>query len=294
MCRRRFLPGAMVAAMCLAATVASAEEPESVLAESRPAESATESGDERASGGDRIKLFDDSAHGALSEIVVEAKKPMSAASSDEIRARDFDLRPHSTLIEILNNVPGLVVAQHQGGAKAAQYLIRGFDSDHGTDFALYVDGTPVNLVSHAHGQGYADLNFVIPETGRTAHGRRVLLASIGTMAHDRAVAILARGLTDAGFHVTQAEPSADVAATIAAAPSDGAIVGISVRGPQGLAALPSLLAATGRGASTARYLFVGGDFTADDGARIAAQHRVRVFARDATTREVVDWLLEDR
>lgn len=157
--RRRFLPAAVVAAMCLA-TTAPAEEPESALAESRPVESS----EDKISGGDRIKLFDDGGHGALSEIVVEAKKPMSAASSDEIRARDFDLRPHSTLIEILNNVPGLVVAQHQGGAKAAQYLIRGFDSDHGTDFALFVDGTPVNLVSHAHGQGYADLNFVIPET----------------------------------------------------------------------------------------------------------------------------------
>src|SRR5262249_58235605 len=66
-------------------------------------------------------------------------------------------------IEILNNVPGLVVSQHQGGSKAPQYLIRGFDSDHGTDFALFVDGVPINLPSHAHGQGYADVNFLIPE-----------------------------------------------------------------------------------------------------------------------------------
>ena len=58
------------------------------------------------------------------------------------------------------------VAQHGGGGKADQYLIRGFDADHGTDFALYVDGIPVNMVSHAHGQGYADLGHVIPETVR--------------------------------------------------------------------------------------------------------------------------------
>lgn len=89
---------------------------------------------------------------------------MSAASADEIRAQDYALRPHATTQEILNNVPGVVVAQHQGGGKATQYLVRGFDADHGTDFAVFVDELPVNLVSHAHGQGYADLNFVIPET----------------------------------------------------------------------------------------------------------------------------------
>ncbi len=100
----------------------------------------------------------------VEEIVVQAKRPLSAASSDEIRARDYELRPHATTQEILNNVPGLVVAQHQGGGKATQYLIRGFDADHGTDFAVFVDDLPVNLPSHAHGQGYADLNFLIPET----------------------------------------------------------------------------------------------------------------------------------
>jgi outer membrane receptor protein involved in Fe transport len=100
----------------------------------------------------------------LEEVLVEAKRPLSAASSDEIRAQDYELRPHATTQEILNNIPGLVVNQHQGGGKAMQYLIRGFDSDHGTDLALFVDGLPVNLPTHGHGQGYADLNFLIPET----------------------------------------------------------------------------------------------------------------------------------
>ncbi len=100
----------------------------------------------------------------LDELVVEADKPLSAASSQVIRTRDYALRPHSTTQEILNNVPGLTVVQHQGGGKAVQYLIRGFDADHGTDFALFTDGIPVNMVTHAHGQGYADLNYLIPET----------------------------------------------------------------------------------------------------------------------------------
>jgi hypothetical protein len=100
----------------------------------------------------------------LDELVVEADKPLSAASSQVIRTRDYALRPHSTTQEILNNVPGLTVVQHQGGGKAVQYLIRGFDADHGTDFALFTDGIPVNMVTHGHGQGYADINYLIPET----------------------------------------------------------------------------------------------------------------------------------
>lgn len=101
---------------------------------------------------------------SLDEIVVLGQRPLSMSSSQEIRARDYETRPRSTTHEILNNVPGLVVAQHQGGAKAMQWLVRGFDADHGTDFAVFVDGLPVNLGTHGHGQGYADTNFVIPET----------------------------------------------------------------------------------------------------------------------------------
>ncbi len=99
----------------------------------------------------------------LKEMTVTEQRPTTAASSETIRARDYELRPHTTTQEILNNIPGLVVAQHQGGGKATQYFLRGFDADHGTDVAVFVDGLPVNMVSHAHGQGYADLNFLIPE-----------------------------------------------------------------------------------------------------------------------------------
>ena len=99
----------------------------------------------------------------LPELVVEATPVYSAASSDEINAKRFELRPHTRMIQLLNNIPGLVVAQHRGGNKAPQWLIRGFDADHGTDINVMVDELPVNLVSHAHGQGYADINFMIPE-----------------------------------------------------------------------------------------------------------------------------------
>lgn len=65
--------------------------------------------------------------------------------------------------EALEMVPGLIVTQHAGDGKANQYFLRGFNLDHGTDFATYVGGVPVNMPTHAHGQGYTDLNFLIPE-----------------------------------------------------------------------------------------------------------------------------------
>lgn len=76
---------------------------------------------------------------------------------------DIGLRPILNSQEILRMVPGLIMGQHAGGGKAEQIFLRGFDIDHGTDIRITVDGMPVNMVSHAHGQGYADLHFVIPE-----------------------------------------------------------------------------------------------------------------------------------
>ena len=77
---------------------------------------------------------------------------------------DIQNDPVKSSQEILRKVPGLLIGQHAGGGKAEQIFLRGFDIDHGTDVAISVDGMPVNMVSHAHGQGYADLHFVIPET----------------------------------------------------------------------------------------------------------------------------------
>lgn len=96
--------------------------------------------------------------------LVLGHKPISAASASEVRDRDFALRPIGSVQDILRVTPGLVMVQHSGGGKANQYFLRGFDADHGTDIALSVDGIPINLVSHAHGQGFADTNFIIPET----------------------------------------------------------------------------------------------------------------------------------
>ncbi len=79
---------------------------------------------------------------------------------------DLAVDPVRSSQELLQKVPGLIIGQHAGGGKAEQLFIRGFDVDHGTDVAISVDGLPVNMVSHAHGQGYADLHFVIPETVR--------------------------------------------------------------------------------------------------------------------------------
>ena len=77
---------------------------------------------------------------------------------------DLQTVPVNSSQEILRKAPGLFIGQHAGGGKAEQIFLRGFDIDHGTDIAISVDGMPVNMVSHAHGQGYADLHFVIPET----------------------------------------------------------------------------------------------------------------------------------
>ncbi|MEO0526142.1 MAG: TonB-dependent receptor [Bacteroidota bacterium] len=77
---------------------------------------------------------------------------------------DVKASPVKSAQEILRKVPGLIIGQHAGGGKAEQLFLRGFDVDHGTDIAIDVDGLPVNMPSHAHGQGYADLHFIIPET----------------------------------------------------------------------------------------------------------------------------------
>ncbi len=77
---------------------------------------------------------------------------------------DLNVQPVKSAQDLLRLVPGLFIAQHQGGGKAEQIFLRGFDADHGTDVNISADGIPVNLVSNAHGQGYADMHFIIPET----------------------------------------------------------------------------------------------------------------------------------
>ncbi|MBI5131233.1 MAG: TonB-dependent receptor [Rhodopseudomonas palustris] len=86
-----------------------------------------------------------------------------AASARVISGAELNAVPFSRVGEVLEAVPGLVVTQHSGEGKANQYFLRGFNLDHGTDLAITLDGMPVNMPTHGHGQGYADVNFMIPE-----------------------------------------------------------------------------------------------------------------------------------
>lgn len=86
-----------------------------------------------------------------------------SASEGRVSHDEILQRPILRTGDVLESVPGLVATQHSGSGKANQYFLRGFNLDHGTDFATSVDGMPVNMRSHGHGQGYTDLNFIIPE-----------------------------------------------------------------------------------------------------------------------------------
>jgi outer membrane receptor protein involved in Fe transport len=98
------------------------------------------------------------------EITIQAEKPGGESSSRiVIGRRELELRPRLRPGDILEAVPGLFAVQHAGGGKANQYFLRGFDADHGTDVAFSVDGVPINMVSHGHGQGFTDFHFLIPE-----------------------------------------------------------------------------------------------------------------------------------
>lgn len=85
------------------------------------------------------------------------------ATEGRVGRRQLELRPLSRAGEALETVPGVILTQHSGSGKANQFFLRGFNLDHGTDFSTTVDGMPVNLPTHGHGQGYSDLNFLIPE-----------------------------------------------------------------------------------------------------------------------------------
>jgi hypothetical protein len=87
----------------------------------------------------------------------------SSATQGTVGADELAQRPILRAGEIMETVPGMIITQHAGGGKANQYFLRGFNLDHGTDFATDLDGMPLNLPSHAHGEGYSDMNVVIPE-----------------------------------------------------------------------------------------------------------------------------------
>ncbi|CAN5584618.1 TonB-dependent receptor [soil metagenome] len=104
----------------------------------------------------------------LPEVEVRGPRDASIGSADSAsegaaERESYQARPKLRPGDIVEAVPGVVATQHSGDGKANQYFLRGFNLDHGTDFAVTVDGMPVNMPSHGHGQGYADLNFLMPE-----------------------------------------------------------------------------------------------------------------------------------
>lgn len=115
--------------------------------------------------GHRILVYPAAAPGAdVRSVASGAKGQPGMASEITVSGEEVNARPFTRPGEALEAVPGLIVTQHSGEGKANQYFLRGYNLDHGTDLAISVDGVPVNMRTHGHGQGYADLNWLIPET----------------------------------------------------------------------------------------------------------------------------------
>jgi hypothetical protein len=123
-----------------------------------------------------------------------------AASQGTIRAELLKSRPALRPGEVLEFVPGMVVTQHSGDGKANQYFLRGFNLDHGIDFATTVNGLPVNMPTHGHGQGYSDLNFLIPElVDRIEYRKGPYFAKTGDFSSAGSADIVYRTTLDAPF-----------------------------------------------------------------------------------------------
>jgi hypothetical protein len=123
-----------------------------------------------------------------------------AASQGTIRAELLKSRPALRPGEVLEFVPGMIVTQHSGDGKANQYFLRGFNLDHGTDFATSVNGLPVNMPTHGHGQGYSDLNFLIPElVDRIEYRKGPYFAKTGDFSSAGSADIVYRTTLDAPF-----------------------------------------------------------------------------------------------
>jgi outer membrane receptor protein involved in Fe transport len=104
----------------------------------------------------------------LDDVIVQGREDSligiaDSAAQGTVGAMQLERRPIAKGSEILEAVPGVIITQHSGGGKANQYFLRGFNLDHGTDFATSIDGVPINLPTHGHGQGYTDLNILVPE-----------------------------------------------------------------------------------------------------------------------------------
>lgn len=153
-------------------------------------------------------------------------RPLSA-SQGVVTDEQLGLRPVLRSGELLEVVPGLIVTQHSGDGKANQYFLRGFNLDHGTDLATSVDGVPVNMVTHAHGQGYTDINFVIPELVQSIDYRKgTYYADTGNFSAAGAVNLRYRSALDAPLAVLEAGENDYLRGLIAASPqiADGTLL----------------------------------------------------------------------
>jgi len=152
---------------------------------------------------DDAQVVDDNSQ--VEEIVVfgrslELLGTAEAASEGTVGGADLLVRPMLRVAELLEAVPGMVAVQHSGSGKANQYFLRGFNLDHGTDFTTYVDGVPWNLRSHGHGQGYLDVNGLMPESvERIDYRKGPYRADTGDFAMAGASFITTIGRFDAPF-----------------------------------------------------------------------------------------------
>ena len=160
----------------------------------------------------------------LEEVIVQAKRTgligeVRSASQGTVTRIQLETRPVLRTGELLETVPGLVVTQHSGDGKANQYFLRGFNLDHGTDFATRVDGVPVNMPTHAHGQGYTDINFVIPELVDSIEYRKgTYYADEGNFSAAGAADMRYRRELGGGLAVIEAGENSFARAVLAAAP----------------------------------------------------------------------------
>jgi len=142
-----------------------------------------------------------------------------AASEGVVSAERLAMVPLLRPAEVLEMVPGLLVTQHAGDGKANQYFLRGFNLDHGTDFATFVAGVPVNMPSHAHGQGYTDLNFLIPELVQQVRYRKgPYFAEDGDFSSAGSARIDLRRSLDMGLAQVTAGPGGYVRTLLADSP----------------------------------------------------------------------------
>ena len=185
--RLDFLPRR--SALCLGLLSALSSLP--AMAQDDPPASASATSSSQANQLDKIVVV-----GHRENLVGEA----ISASEGSIGQTEIAARPTNRTADLLEFVPGLVITQHSGRGKANQYFLRGFNLDHGTDFATFVDGMPVNNRTHAHGQGYSDLNFLIPETvGELTYRKGVYYADVGDFSSAGSVQLKLANSVPRGF-----------------------------------------------------------------------------------------------